>query len=74
MTWPDAAHHRRCPARWGDCALWGECKCDALRQADDDAAGHALDCAYGYFYDPDWESDPHAERESYGGWSRAQRG
>lgn len=67
-------HHRACPAVWGDCELWGECECDELRLADDTFAGVVLDCAYGQFYDPDFDSDPYAERESYGGWSRAHQG
>jgi hypothetical protein len=67
-------HHRACPAVWGDGALWGDCDCDALRLADDAAADVALDCAYGLFYDPDFDSDPYAARESYGGWSRAHQG
>ena len=64
-------HHPLCPVGWSD---WGECDCEALRLADDAAADEVLDCAYGQFYDPDFDSDPYAERESYGGWSRAHPG
>jgi hypothetical protein len=53
---------------------WGECICGALWQADEAAWGDDLGFAYGQFYDPDWDSDPLAEPESYGGWSRANRG
>lgn len=61
-----AGHHLACPAPWDYCAcsvLW------ARDGAVDDPDG--LACAYGRFYDPDWDSDPLAASESYGGWSRA---
>jgi hypothetical protein len=59
-------HHPECRYPWDDCAcavLW------QARAIDMDPDG--LACAYGRFYDPDWESDPHAVPESYGGWNRA---
>jgi hypothetical protein len=65
-----AGHHPRCPGPRDDactCArLW------AAEDAEDDPYG--LACAYGQFYDPDWESEPYAEREPYGGWNRAYQG
>lgn len=66
MSSKQSSHHPCCPVPWDTC------RCAVLWAADaelDDPYG--LACAYGRFYDPDWESDPAAAPESYGGWSRA---
>jgi hypothetical protein len=56
---------------------WSECVCRVLPSTPHDRgdhdADHCLACAYGQFYDPDWDSDPYAPDETYGGWSRASR-
>jgi hypothetical protein len=62
-------HHRACSAPWGECECAGLWLADEIADNDDE-----LDHAYGQFYDPDYDSDPYAERESYGGWSRAHQG
>lgn len=62
-------HHQRCQAPWDTC------RCEYLwERAESWGDPYALECAYGRFYDPDWEADPHAADEDYGGWSRAFRG
>lgn len=58
------------------CVRWDACECEVLWLADAAAAeGDELDDAYRTFYDPDYESDPHAKPALYAdGWVHDDRG
>ena len=57
---------------WDCSGSWFGCTCEGLWRAEESFGD--LEHAYGQFYDPDFDSDPLAEIESYGGWVRAHRG
>lgn len=61
-------HHPACPQPWEACL------CELLQNPDEDNDPYTLACAYGQFYDPDWEANPYGPDEPYGGWSRTYQG